>query len=198
MLKEIFRGSSFRRSKRKKSDKEVHWADLGGGELAKLSYISLDDSTLNLSDLESDPPSPSESDPPSPTESDSPSPTESDPPSPTDSDETPSSPRYVSFPRVACAKCPECEKMAGNSSFWEQKRTGTKTSRRRRKRYGSFSGPADSERGETSGPKFRRGSRGSSFIGSAKFKVSAAAVFLKKIRRGPLGMCVTCGPHMTQ
>ena len=187
MLKEIFRGSSFRRSKRKKSDKEVHWADLGGGELAKLSYISLDDSTLNLSDLESEPSSPSESD--------SPSPTESEPPSPTDSDETsPSSPRYVTFP--TCAKCPECEKMAGNSSLWDQKRSGTK-SRRRRKRYGSFSGPAVSERGETSGPKFRRGSRGSSFIGSTKFKVSAAAVFLKKIRRGPLGMCVTCGPHMT-
>ena len=174
MLKEIFRGNSFRRSKRKK-DKEVHWADLGGGELAKLSYISLDDSTLNLSDLESEPSSPSDTEPSSPAESDE-----------------------SSYSRVACNTCPECEKLANSSSLWDRRRSGTKTSRRRRKRYESISGPAESQRSDSGTPKIRRGSRSSSFSGNTKFKISAAAVFLKKIRRGPLGMCVTCGPHLTQ
>ena len=178
MFKEILRSGSFRKSKRKKS--KVQWADVEGGDLAQLSFISVDDDTIELSDLETE-----TTEKPSPTNATSP------PPSPTDENSD--------YRPVCCSKCAKCEQM-DNASFWEQSRTRQVVRRsrsRRRKQYASIGKSGDAAEAESSTPGLNSSYRRGRTKGS-KLRVSAAAVLLKKIQRGPLIMCITCGPHMTQ
>ena len=149
---------------------------MGGGELHKLSYISLDDDdvSLDLEQIEIE---------------------DTDLPATVPQvDNKPQNTGYQPLP-TPYSKCDQNEVSDPSASFWEQSGT-PRIARRRRRRYNSYGSyiklETDKVEDTTTGRNRKRTHSGS------KFKISVAAVFLKKIQKGTLGMCVTCGPHMTQ